>query len=101
VVGGAKASSNLHFQGPTKQQLALTQPQTDKKLARLDVEHVGVTMPDGSTKDASGTVAIGTLTFPTGTGIDLLPGNYDLTISYDHPSDGAKMVTNMSVDVQP
>lgn len=97
----AKASSNMHLNAPTKQQLALTQPPSDKKLARLDVEHVGVDMPDGTTKDASGTVTIGTLSFPTGTGIDLLPGTYDLAISYDHPADGAKMVTSMSVDVQP
>lgn len=101
VLVRAKASSTLNLQAPTKQQLALTQPVSDKKLARLDVEHVGVTMPDGTTKDASGTVTIGTLTFPTGTGLDLLPGNYDLAISYDHPADGAKMVTNMSVDLQP
>jgi hypothetical protein len=97
----AKASSTLNLQAPTKQQLTLTQPISDKKLARLDVEHVGVTMPDGTTKDASGTVTIGTLAFPTGTGIDLLPGSYDLAISYAHPADGASMVTNMSVDLQP
>jgi hypothetical protein len=101
LVVRAKASSNLHLNAPTKQQIALTQPMSDKKLARLDVEHVEVTMPDGTTKDASGTVTIGTLTFPTGSGIDLLPGTYDLAIGYDHPADGAKMVTNMSVDVQP
>jgi hypothetical protein len=98
----AKASSNLHLEQPTKQELALTQPPSDKKLARLDVEHVQVSMPDGTTKQATGTVAIGgTTKFKTGTGIDLLPGTYELSISYTHPADGASIVTNVTAPLTP
>jgi hypothetical protein len=97
----AKASAMVYVTAPSAQTLALTQPVSDHALGRLDVEDVAVTMPDGSTKTARGSVQVGVLTFPTGSGIDLLPGTYDMTVSYAHPADGAKIVASYSANVQP
>lgn len=97
----AKALSNVRVNTPAVQTFALTQPVSDKKLARLDVEHAQITMADGSTKTASGTVTIGAFTFPTGTGVDLLPGTYDIAIAYAHPADNSPVTTNVTADLQP
>ena len=97
----ALASANLTVSIPAAQVVALTQPMTDRKLARLDVESVQVDMPGGIVKTATGTVTIGALAFPTGTGIDLLPGHYDLSIAYSHPADNAAIVTSASIDLTP
>jgi hypothetical protein len=97
----AKAQSNLAVSSPSAQSLALTQPMSDKPLARLDVEDVSVTMPDGTTKPARGTVQTGGLTFSTNAGIDLLPGTYSVTITYAHPADGAKLVTTATAVLTP
>lgn len=97
----AKTQSNIAVTAPSSQTFALTQPMSDKKLARLDVENVQVSMPDGTTQTAIGTVRIGALTFPTNTGVDLLPGTYDLAVSYPHPADGAPVTTTITADLQP
>jgi hypothetical protein len=97
----AKSSASLALTTPSVQSVALTLPVTDKPLARLDVADVLVTMPDGTTKAARGTVQIGTLSFPTNAGVDLLPDTYALSISYAHPADGAKMVTTATAVLTP
>ncbi|MEA2748239.1 MAG: hypothetical protein QOI41_2382 [Myxococcales bacterium] len=101
VLVRAKASALLYVTTPAPQQIALTQPIVDRPLARLDVEDVAVTMPDGSIKKARGTVTIGGFTMPTNAGIDLLPGTYSMNVSYVHPGDGATIVSSYTANVQP
>lgn len=97
----AKASAQVFVSLPTAQSFALTQPVTDRPLGRLEIEDVQIAMPGGAAKTARGTAKIGSLTLPTGTGVDLLPGKYDLTVSYVHPADGATIVDTYAADVQP
>ena len=86
---------------PIAQTVALTQPISDKQLARLDVQDVAVTMPDGTLKSVRGNVKVGTLTFTTNMGIDLFPGPYTINVTYAHPADGAALTQTFEANIQP
>lgn len=61
---------------------------TDVTLHRVDVDHVAVTREDGSVFEAQGTYVLSTPgqpnigPYPTGTGVDVLPGAYDVVVRY-------------------
>lgn len=58
------------------------------KLGRLDVDHVDVTTPSGAVEAREGTFSIENdnmfegQTFKTGTGVDVPPGTYRITVAY-------------------
>ncbi len=77
----------------------------DFHIGRLDVDHVDVTMGDGSVKQVPGTyqvyadgAAMLTEKLPTGTGIDLFAGSYSLVVEYP-TSAGTTATSKQSITI--
>lgn len=90
------ASSCVYTFSAGGRTVALSQSSANNvKLQRLDMDHVEVTREDGSTYTVAGTYELffgGTRVagpFNTNTGIDLLPGTYELVTSFN-TVDGAQ-----------
>ncbi len=70
---------------------------TDVRLGWIETADVEVTMPDGSKREVRGTWSVtkkgsGLVVaedVSTGVGLDVLPGSYEVTVTYAHPVDGA------------
>jgi hypothetical protein len=97
-----KASfSELEVYSASTQTIALTTPLSDLALGRLDVTDVKVPMPGKPTQTVRGRATVGELTFDTGFGLDVLPGTYNVAVTYRHPADGASLTDTYAANVQP
>jgi hypothetical protein len=87
---------------------AFTPGVQDIPLARLDLNHVRVSLGDGTTAQVPGSVEIQTIpnfvlvadSLATGHGLDLPKGNYLVTTSYVHPVTQEQLSTSETIELK-